>query len=87
MKHFVYMLQCDANPRRHYIGYTIDVDRRIIEHNSGDTNSTRPFRPWHVIYTEEFENRSDAMKREWYLKHSAGAKEKKEIIQKYGEIA
>ena len=82
MKYFVYMIENCTN--RHYIGITTDPKRRLIEHNSGSTKSTMPFRPWKTIYTEEFESRKEACAREWHLKHNKGYKEKLEIINKYG---
>jgi len=85
MKYFVYLLE-NANSR-HYVGITTDPTRRLMEHNSGSTKSTRPFRPWKMIYTEEFDTRQDACKREWHLKHAKGRKEKLDIIQNYGEVA
>jgi len=86
MRHFVYILK-SLRVKRFYIGYTIDLERREIEHNKGNTKSTRPFGPWKLIYHESFDNKSDAYKREWHLKHSRGYKEKLEIIRKYGGIA
>ena len=65
---------------RHYVGITTDVDRRLKEHNKGSAKSTRPFGPWKLIHTEEFLNRSEALKREYYLKHEKGKKEKQSII-------
>ena len=85
MKYFVYMLE-NAN-KRHYVGITTDPARRLIEHNVGSAKSTRPFGPWKTIYAEEFDSRSEACKREWYLKHAEGRKEKLGIIEKYGEVA
>jgi putative endonuclease len=82
MKYYVYMLE--SKKGRHYIGITTEPDRRLIEHNDGSTRSTRPFGPWKMIYTEAFDTRSEACKREWYLKHAAGYKEKQEIIDRYG---
>jgi len=58
-----------------------------MEHNNGNTKSTRPFKPWHLIYSERFDDRSSALKREWHLKHAKGLLEKKDIIEKYGEVA
>jgi len=40
-----------------------------------------------MIYTEEFDSRQEACKREWHLKHAKGHKEKLDIIKNYGEIA
>jgi len=85
MDYFVYILK--NNNGRHYIGITTDPARRLIEHNKGNTKSTRPFKPWKVIYLEKYTDRSQACKREWYLKHPIGYKEKLEIIYKHGGVA
>lgn len=79
------MLENDQG--RHYIGITTDPKRRLSEHNSGSTRSTRPFKPWKLIYYEEANSRQEACRREWYLKHPVGYKEKLNIISKFGEIA
>ena len=38
------------------------------------------------MYFEEFDDKSEAYKREWHLKHSRGRKEKIEIIKNIGEV-
>jgi putative endonuclease len=53
---------------RFYIGTTVDLDDRIKRHNEGRSKSTKSGKPWEVVYTEEFENRSDALVRERQLK-------------------
>ncbi|MEI6144047.1 MAG: GIY-YIG nuclease family protein [Candidatus Berkelbacteria bacterium] len=85
MKYFVYMLENKNG--RHYIGITTDLARRLSEHNNDGAKSTRPFGPWKMIYSEHFDSRSEACKREWYLKNFPGRKEKLEIIKKFGEVA
>jgi len=85
MNYFVYVLE--NSDGRHYIGITTDPERRLIEHNKGGTKSTRPFRPWRMIYLEKYIDRSQACKREWHLKHPKGYKEKLKIIEKNGEVA
>jgi len=85
MKYFVYIIE--NNEKRHYVGITTDPARRVIEHNNGGAKSTRPFGPWKVIYTEEYDSRSEACKREWFLKHAKGRKEKLSIIEHHGGIA
>ena len=85
MKYFVYMLENAKG--RHYVGITTEPERRLIEHNKGSTKSTSPFSPWKMIYTEEFNSRADACKREWHLKNAKGRKEKLDIIKKHGEVA
>lgn len=56
-----------------YIGQTSDLDARIIYHNEIAINSfTSKFRPWTIIYSEEFGSRSQAMRREKQLKSAKG---------------
>ena len=57
---------------RIYVGFTVDVERRLKEHNSGKTKSTKGYCPWELIYTEKIEKRIDARKREKYLKSGVG---------------
>jgi putative endonuclease len=57
---------------RTYVGQTNNLDERIQRHNKGLVNSTSRFRPWCIIYTEKYETRSEAMKREKWLKSGKG---------------
>ncbi|MEK7109135.1 MAG: GIY-YIG nuclease family protein [Patescibacteria group bacterium] len=83
--YFVYILKSQQR-KRFYIGCSSDVRNRLIQHNKGFTPSTKPYRPWVLIHTEKFENKLDATKREWYLKHPAGYLEKRAIIEQYNSI-
>ena len=80
--YFVYILR-SLKSRRYYIGSSVDVNKRIVMHNHGSTRSTKPYRPWIVIYTEIFPTKSAAEKHEWFLKHPPGYLEKKRIIAQY----
>jgi putative endonuclease len=53
-----------------YTGYTTNVNRRVIEHNTSSKGAkyTRSRRPVTLVYYEEFNTRSDAMKRECSIK-------------------
>jgi len=55
-----------------YIGQTSDIDKRIAEHNAGLSGYTKRYIPWEIILTEEFETRSQSMKREKELKSERG---------------
>jgi len=82
----VYILKSQVK-NRYYIGCTADLKIRLIQHNLGRTKSTKCFRPWKIIYYEEYNDKKDAYKREWFLKHPKGYLTKLEIINKYGEVA
>jgi len=56
-----------------YIGYTSNLHQRLISHNELSTKGwTIKFRPWKLIYKEEYETKSEAMKREKQLKSYKG---------------
>ncbi|MCU0457929.1 MAG: GIY-YIG nuclease family protein [Bacteroidales bacterium] len=53
---------------RYYTGYSSDPSERLIEHNLGATPSTRSGRPWTLVYTEEFRDKTTAIRREREIK-------------------
>jgi putative endonuclease len=55
-----------------YIGFSIDSEKRLKEHNSGKTKSTQGFRPWIIIFTEECVDRIAAREKEKYYKTGIG---------------
>ena len=56
-----------------YIGFTSNLEQRFLSHNKlGKKGWTVKFRPWKIIHTEEFNEKSDALKREKQLKSSRG---------------
>ena len=67
----VYVLLSEKDNNR-YIGFTNDIERRLTEHNLGKVKSTKNRQPLKLIYTELYENKSDAMKREKYFKTHLG---------------
>jgi len=67
----VYAIQSEVD-KRIYVGFTEDLTRRLKEHNSGKTISTKGYRPWKLFYTEVLENRFAAREREKYLKSGIG---------------
>ena len=53
---------------RYYIGYSHDPFLRLEKHNLGATTSTRNGRPWILVYHEEYEDKSSAIRRELEIK-------------------
>lgn len=71
MPFYVYALHSPSF-NKIYIGQTTDIERRVGEHNKGESTYTRKFTPWVLVYSEECESRGNAMKRERQLKSSKG---------------
>ena len=74
---FLYVLE-SINYEKIYVGSTNDLERRLKEHNLGYCNFTKKYKPWKLLYKENFKNLLDARKREKYLKSGSG----RELIKK-----
>jgi len=65
--YYVYILK-SLKDNKLYIGYSSDLKRRFIEHNSGQNKSTRDRIPFKLIYYEAYYSVNDARRREMKLK-------------------
>ena len=66
-----------------YIGYTSDLETRIQSHNVLSKKGwTKKYRPWILIYSEEFASKREAMKREQELKTAQGRLFVRNLISK-----
>tara|TARA_Y100000741_G_scaffold364549_1_gene355949 strand:- start:770 stop:1021 length:252 start_codon:yes stop_codon:yes gene_type:complete len=81
MTFFVYIIKSISGKiRKTYVGYTINIDKRLNAHNNNKgAKSTKGYK-WKLIYKKKFKSKSDAMKYEYYLKKNR--KEKLKIMQK-----
>jgi putative endonuclease len=78
--YFLYIVKCADKTL--YTGITVDLDRRIKEHNSSALGAkyTRARRPVRLVYSKKFRNRSAASKAESKIKNLTRA-EKLELIK------
>ena len=82
--YFVYVLRSTIT-RRLYIGSSENPLKRLMEHNSGCVQSTKPYRPYIIVYTESYEAKSEGVKREKQLKKSG--RMRKELKKKVTNMA
>lgn len=78
--HFLYILRSYVNSK-YYIGSTEDLNKRLYYHNSGKVKSTKAYKPWKIIYTETYNNKVDALKREKQIKSYKGGNAFKLLIK------
>ena len=78
--YYVYILKSQKD-NGYYIGQTNNLQERLRCHNQGQIKSTRNRRPLKIIYSEVYKTRSEAIKREIYLKKLKGGNEFKKIIK------
>ena len=71
MNFYVYILRSLKNGR-YYIGQTKDLEKRISIHNSSKARWTKRYQPWELVHNEIFSSRSEAIKREMFLKNIGG---------------
>ena len=78
-KDCVYILEC--NDGTLYTGWTNDIDKRFKAHNDGKgAKYTKGRRPLKLVYLEELETKSDALKRENKIKKMTKDK-KRQLIK------
>ena len=70
MSYFVYLLKSiTPGVNKTYAGYSSDVQKRLIKHNSNTgAKSTRGYK-WKIIYQKKFKTKSEAMSYEHKIKN------------------
>ncbi len=79
--HYVYIVKC--SDKTYYTGYTNDLEKRLFAHNAGKgAKYTRNRIPVEIVYFEEYEDKSEAMKREYAIKRLTRVQKEKLIKSK-----
>lgn len=82
MQNFVVYILYSKKFDKKYIGQTGNLIARFKDHNElGKKGWARNYRPWEVVHVEFFNTRSEALKREKFLKSGIGRKWIKENIK------
>ena len=69
MTYFVYLIGCHKQDKfTTYAGYTNNLKKRINLHNEGKGAKFTRGRRWKLLYYEKFPTKSEALKREYYIK-------------------
>jgi putative endonuclease len=70
--HYVYLLESQADGKRHYVGSTKDLRSRLASHNAGQNLSTISGRPWNLVGYLALVDERKAVAFEKYLKSGSG---------------
>ena len=73
---YVYVLLSKTKKPVTYVGYTNNLKKRIILHNSGKGAKFTRGRKWKLIYKEKFKSKSKAISREYYIKKNRNLRNK-----------
>ncbi len=80
MEGYVYILQSQKNGS-FYIGSTIVVSKRFVEHNTGLVVATRYLTPWDLVFSQRYETIREARQVEFKLKKLKSRKIIEQIIK------
>ena len=70
MIYHVYMLKTLGKKPVTYDGYTNNLKKRVIQHNTGKGAKFTRGRKWKLIYKENFNSKKEAISREYYIKNN-----------------
>ncbi|MBI2028813.1 GIY-YIG nuclease family protein [Candidatus Gottesmanbacteria bacterium] len=81
--YYTYIIE-GINSHKKYIGYTSNWEKRLIYHNGGLNKSTKPYRPYKIIFLREFASKKEAIVFENKLKSYKGGDALKQLIKSQG---
>jgi len=73
MNFFVYII-FSSSLNKFYVGYTTDIQKRLLEHNSGISVFTARANDWELKYCKTYNTREEAMKKEQEIKRKKSRK-------------
>ena len=80
MSHFVYILESEANGR-YYVGRSQNPRRRVKHHNTTSTGYTSRYRPWELVFTQEFSTKEEAVEAEQLIKSWKSKKMTRYVVE------
>ncbi len=80
--HYIYILRSELDGS-FYIGSTANIEERVREHNFGRTRYTSRRRPWELVYSEEYSDKFEALRREKQIKKRKSKKYIERLIIRF----
>ena len=81
---YVYILRCDN--QSFYVGLTDNLERRVLQHQNKESFHTKRYPSIKLVYSEKFDKRTAAEKREQQLKKWSRAKKEALINDEMDEL-
>lgn len=80
MEYYIYILEC--SDKSLYVGSTNDIEKRVLAHNTlkAGAKYTKARRPVSLVYSEIYQTKNEALKREIAIKRMT-RKMKLELIK------
>ena len=84
MEIFVVYIVYSAAVDKYYVGYTVDIKKRLVEHNTGISTYTAKATDWELKFAREFMSRKEAMSEERRIKAKKSRKYIEWLISSVG---
>jgi putative endonuclease len=72
---------------RYYIGYTEDIDNRLMQHNGGESVFTAKANDWNIVYKEVFLTSQETQRKERIIKAKKSRKYVEWLVARVGYIS
>jgi putative endonuclease len=83
MPYTVYIIYSKAIDQ-YYIGQTENLADRMYRHRNSGSRSTKKAKDWELMYKEQYETRSEAVRRETFIKDKKSRKFIEELLRSVG---
>ncbi|MFH0736277.1 MAG: GIY-YIG nuclease family protein [bacterium] len=67
---------------KYYIGSTENIEDRLARHKRGSSKFTSRAKDWVLVYSEKYDTKSEAIKREYEIKRQKSRKYIESLIKK-----
>ena len=78
--YYVYII-FSAKINKYYVGSTENLELRIIKHNLGTTRYTSQTNDWKIVYCENYQSKTEALKRENEIKRKKSRKYIEDLLK------
>jgi len=82
MENYIIYILFSQIRNRFYIGFTSNLEERIIRHNQKSKGFTGNVNDWEIVYTEKYKSKEEAHKRELQIKSWKSRIKIQELISK-----
>lgn len=82
MENFIFYILFSKIKNRFYIGFTANLEERVIRHNQKSKGFTGNVNDWEIVYTENYTTKGEAHKRELQIKAWKSRIKIQELISK-----
>ena len=70
--YYIYLIKSELFLDQWYVGFTEDINQRILDHNAGKSLHTAKYKPWTLQTYLVFQTKKQALDFEKYLKSHSG---------------